>query len=109
MGDVFVGIVEGPSPSTITVGIVQDGTRITGAPFAVEPAHLHAYYVPQADGRHRYEMPRRRSCSRSSVTLTSRTSESARHGISREASAGRTASCSAWPASAPSTSPWWVR
>jgi hypothetical protein len=57
MGDVFVGIVEGPSPHTITVGIVQDGTRITGAAFAVEPAHLHEYYVPQADGRHRYEMP----------------------------------------------------
>jgi hypothetical protein len=58
MSDVFVGIVEGTPPFTITVGVVQDdGLRVTANSFAVQPAHLYEYYVPQPDGAHRYTMP----------------------------------------------------
>jgi hypothetical protein len=58
MGDVFVGIVQGTPPYTVAVGVVQgDPARVTGQRFAIAPAHLHEYYVPQPGGRHRYDMP----------------------------------------------------
>jgi hypothetical protein len=58
MGDVFVGIVEGAAPHNIAVGVVQgDEGRVSAQRFAIAPAHLHEYYVPQPDGGHRYDMP----------------------------------------------------
>jgi hypothetical protein len=57
MGEVFVGVVEGMSPYTLTVGIIDDGQRVTANSFAVGRAHLHSYYIPQSDGSYRYEMP----------------------------------------------------
>jgi hypothetical protein len=58
MGEVFVGIVEGKSPSEITVGVIQDvGMRVTCSSFTIEMAHLHEYYVPQPGGHYRHEMP----------------------------------------------------
>src|SRR4051794_35871026 len=58
MGQVFVGVVAGQPPDTVTVGIIQDdGRRVTGNSFTVAPARLDEYYVQQPQGRHRYDMP----------------------------------------------------
>jgi hypothetical protein len=58
MADVYVGIVEGAAPHNVAVGVVQgEPGQLSAQRFAIAPAHLHEYYVPQHDGGHRYDMP----------------------------------------------------
>lgn len=51
MSEAFVGIVEGPQPDTLTVGIVDEASGATAASFALEARHLNDYYIPEPTGR----------------------------------------------------------
>jgi hypothetical protein len=57
MANVFVGIVEGPEPGTVTVGIAdeQDGS-VKGWSAAIEKTRLGDYYAPLPDGRMSFQL-----------------------------------------------------
>jgi hypothetical protein len=54
----FVGIVEGPDPGSVSIGIADEaGGSVSGWSLTIENAELNDYYVIQPDGRARFEMP----------------------------------------------------